>query len=186
MGPTWGPSGSDRIQVGPMLAQWTLLSGIGWKSCFEYAPRPPVGPVPLWRFFYFEPIGTAVRWGSHTMALIQVTSYWPPATFALVRRPIPMFWYVQNICRDPADQTIFLLSHTASLNNASIHASSYRFISPRDIFVSWYQWDWGILTEITWTKIEIRTLKINYFITEGWYITRPCLNLHGGWIYGMN
>ena len=27
MGPTWGPSGSDRAQVGPMLAPWTLLSG---------------------------------------------------------------------------------------------------------------------------------------------------------------
>ena len=27
MRPTWGPSGADRIQVGPMLAPWTLLSG---------------------------------------------------------------------------------------------------------------------------------------------------------------
>ena len=27
MGPTWGPTGDDRIQVGPMLAPWTLLSG---------------------------------------------------------------------------------------------------------------------------------------------------------------
>ena len=29
MGTTWGPSGADRIQVGPMLAPWTLLSGCG-------------------------------------------------------------------------------------------------------------------------------------------------------------
>ena len=28
MGPKWGPSGADRTQVGPMLASWTLLSGI--------------------------------------------------------------------------------------------------------------------------------------------------------------
>ena len=28
MGPTWGPSGADRTQVGPMLTPWTLLSGI--------------------------------------------------------------------------------------------------------------------------------------------------------------
>ena len=28
MGPTWGSSGADRTQVGPMLAPWTLLSGI--------------------------------------------------------------------------------------------------------------------------------------------------------------
>ena len=27
MGTTWGPSGSDRTQVGPMLGPWTLLSG---------------------------------------------------------------------------------------------------------------------------------------------------------------
>ena len=27
MGPTWGPSGADRTQVGRMLAPWTLLSG---------------------------------------------------------------------------------------------------------------------------------------------------------------
>ena len=28
MGPTWGPSGSCRPQMGPMLAPWTLLSGL--------------------------------------------------------------------------------------------------------------------------------------------------------------
>ena len=27
MRPTWGPSGADRTQVGPILAPWTLLSG---------------------------------------------------------------------------------------------------------------------------------------------------------------
>ena len=27
MGPTWGPSGADRTQVGPMLAPWILLHG---------------------------------------------------------------------------------------------------------------------------------------------------------------
>ena len=27
MGPTWGPSGADRTQVGPMLAKWMLVSG---------------------------------------------------------------------------------------------------------------------------------------------------------------
>ena len=32
MGPTWGPSGSCRPQMGPMLAPWTLLSGmVGWS-----------------------------------------------------------------------------------------------------------------------------------------------------------
>ena len=27
MGPTWGPSGADRTQVGSMLTPWTMLSG---------------------------------------------------------------------------------------------------------------------------------------------------------------
>ena len=27
MGPTWGPHGADRTQVGPILVPWTLLSG---------------------------------------------------------------------------------------------------------------------------------------------------------------
>ena len=28
IGPIWGPSGANRTQVGPMLAPWTLLSGV--------------------------------------------------------------------------------------------------------------------------------------------------------------
>ena len=31
MGPIWGPSGADRTQVGPMLAPWTLLSGMSYQ-----------------------------------------------------------------------------------------------------------------------------------------------------------
>ena len=33
-GPTWGPYGADRTQVCPMLAPWTLLSGIGSPCCY--------------------------------------------------------------------------------------------------------------------------------------------------------
>ena len=33
MGPTWGPPGADRTQVGPMLDPWTLLSGIALHMC---------------------------------------------------------------------------------------------------------------------------------------------------------
>ena len=32
MGPTWGPPGSCRPQMGPMLAPWTLLSGTVARS----------------------------------------------------------------------------------------------------------------------------------------------------------
>ena len=30
MGPTWGPSGADWTQVGPMLAPWNLLYGVSF------------------------------------------------------------------------------------------------------------------------------------------------------------
>ena len=30
MGPTWGSSGADRTQVGPMLVPWTLPSGLSF------------------------------------------------------------------------------------------------------------------------------------------------------------
>ena len=32
MGPIWGPSGTDKAQVGPMLAPWTLLSRWVWSK----------------------------------------------------------------------------------------------------------------------------------------------------------
>ena len=32
MGPTWGPPGSCRPQIGPMLAPWSLLSGMGHQG----------------------------------------------------------------------------------------------------------------------------------------------------------
>ena len=35
MGPTWGPSWVYRIQVGPMLAPWTSLSGNIWE-CLSF------------------------------------------------------------------------------------------------------------------------------------------------------
>ena len=40
MGPTWGLSGADRTQVGPMLATWTLLSGLFHYSDVTWASWP--------------------------------------------------------------------------------------------------------------------------------------------------
>ena len=53
MGPTWGPSGADSPQVGPMLAPWTLLSGelhkyllyINREQSFASAPDLPRGLI---------------------------------------------------------------------------------------------------------------------------------------------
>ena len=43
MGPTWGPSGADRTQVGPMLTPWTLLSGLFYHYVIIFTcPRWPL------------------------------------------------------------------------------------------------------------------------------------------------
>ena len=39
MGPTWGPSGANRTQVGPMVAPWTLLSGKSFGVMNHIAAR---------------------------------------------------------------------------------------------------------------------------------------------------
>ena len=43
MGPTWGPPGADRTQVGPMLAPWTLLSGSVQKDLLMCRPLHVIG-----------------------------------------------------------------------------------------------------------------------------------------------
>ena len=64
MGPTWGPPGSCRPQMGPMLAPWTLLSGeVYCPACrttlvatrFRVAVICPIIQVPhcIRVFFYF-------------------------------------------------------------------------------------------------------------------------------------
>ena len=45
MGPTWDPPGSCRPQMGPMLAPWTLLSGLS-PSCYWR-----IVPECWWRAF---------------------------------------------------------------------------------------------------------------------------------------
>ena len=47
MGPLWGPSGANRTQVGPMLAQRTLLSGMFYMAC--YVTRDLINEVEIRR-----------------------------------------------------------------------------------------------------------------------------------------
>ena len=56
MGPTKGPSGADRIQVGPMLAPWTLLYGI------MLTPNPAgSGLCGTWQLEYLSHIVTRTQ-----------------------------------------------------------------------------------------------------------------------------
>ena len=68
MRPTWGPPGSCRPQMGPMLAPWTLLSGLLlrvwriWKPCWTSSGHC------LWSLWY-----RFATW-LHIEALIEVWS----------------------------------------------------------------------------------------------------------------
>ena len=58
MGPTWGPSGADRTQVGPMLAPWTLLSGdVKYLKCIYGVPETETIDYLLkWKCGHFDEI----------------------------------------------------------------------------------------------------------------------------------
>ena len=53
MGPTWGPPGSCRPQMGPMLAPWTLLSGTRYGDDVSNVPR------------YHDAVVGVVKWCCH-------------------------------------------------------------------------------------------------------------------------
>ena len=56
MGPTWDPLGSCRPQMGPMLAPWTLLSGIASKKDRMR---------PLWDMLYLQVHSQLRKFYSH-------------------------------------------------------------------------------------------------------------------------
>ena len=47
MGPTWGPPGTCRPQMGPMLAPWTMLSGYVPPYLWSPAPMFPCCEIPV-------------------------------------------------------------------------------------------------------------------------------------------
>ena len=61
MWPSWGPPGSCRSQIGPMLAPWTLLSGMSWYyPSYVNSRRCPLPGcrqlhlmAPILRVYYF-------------------------------------------------------------------------------------------------------------------------------------
>ena len=67
MGPTWGPSGSCRPQMGSMVAPWTLLSGkASWSPYIQHFPSQSQN---IW-----QPLRTYfVRQSQHTNPLETTT-----------------------------------------------------------------------------------------------------------------
>ena len=50
MGPTWGPSGADSTQMGPMLAPWTLLSTYPCILSCSQAPIDEIYRCPIFKW----------------------------------------------------------------------------------------------------------------------------------------
>ena len=68
---TWGPSGADRTQVGPMLAPWTLLAGSVWLcSGVDSCDSPIHGVLSWWRYHQIE----------NFSALLAICEVNPPVT----------------------------------------------------------------------------------------------------------
>ena len=91
MRPTWGPSGVDRTQVGPMSAPWTLLSGIAF---FQFSPWPG---------------STAIRAMGMTITKSQVI--WTKLDC------IPLPYQVSVYCRSTSVDSLYRLN--ATLKNAA-------------------------------------------------------------------
>ena len=70
--PTWGPSGADRTQVDPMLAQWTLLSG---------------AIITVWHLFTNTKL---CRWDPVTNCLITHNTIFVCVPFVLWRTTVAM------------------------------------------------------------------------------------------------
>ena len=106
MGPTWGLSGADRTQMGPVLTPWTLLSG----HVHNFQATNQIGPF---RYFplnrqstnYFLDATLIFDW-----LYIKVPSvdFWIsdiPVLAKVPFRSLPSHWYVtespQRSCKEP-------------------------------------------------------------------------------------
>ena len=76
MGSTWGPSGTDRTQLGPILAPWTLLYGM----FYNFTTFPRIWPFTSstcsrHRLLYMLPSAVITR-SSITKYCIHHCNYW--------------------------------------------------------------------------------------------------------------
>ena len=94
MGPTWGPSGTDRTQVGPILAPWTLLSGSFWvrdMGCMLWA---------LWKNWSHSmkciPPEALMHWsGEYFTSCIPITIT-KMNLYRVVKQPVFSLWHIDQ------------------------------------------------------------------------------------------
>ena len=71
IGPTWGPPGSCRHQMGPMLAQWILLSGIRSLSSQVHGII-----APCWDEYFLQHDALIHTHADSNVCSTQATSHW--------------------------------------------------------------------------------------------------------------
>ena len=71
MGPTWGPPGSCRPQVGPILAPWTLLSG--YISVYQYSKYLSPEYIYIYMYIYIHGTRDPLRYEDHLSGYIGVS-----------------------------------------------------------------------------------------------------------------
>ena len=65
MGPTWGPPGSRRPQMGPMLVPWTLLSGTFVKGLDQWPVDSPHKEPVMYKVFPCYDITMSQMYSGH-------------------------------------------------------------------------------------------------------------------------
>ena len=126
----------------------------------------PLLLMPTVGNFDCEPIRIGIRCASYSTVLIRITSFLFAVTFVLVRKPIRMFWNVQNIRIGPANRSLFLLRRIASPNVVSIRVSSYWFLSHRCTFVSIRCGIRHLSAATQYVAIRCATIALSYWIAH--------------------
>ena len=111
MGPTWGPPGSCRPQMGPMLAPRTLLWGKVWVTYVHPTPRTHITPHPMLVNFLVifgrchdnasAVITVEYRYYSADKQIFLPKQKLGKLTTRTSATPIPKPWLIQNMDRLP-------------------------------------------------------------------------------------
>ena len=73
MGPAWGPPGSCRPQMGPMLVPWTLLSGLSPSLCPRMSPATSICSVfPHLVYIHLYHVASAYKLIRHGATTIEI------------------------------------------------------------------------------------------------------------------
>ena len=76
MGPTWGPPGSCRSQMGPMLAPWTLLHVSGLAYIEAETQRLPFCRRHFQLFFFNENVSISIKVSLDYVPKAPIDSKW--------------------------------------------------------------------------------------------------------------